>query len=360
MCYSLVPANLRQVSYLVGFKCVAISRWSFSFMAASFLAFVVGPGPSLAQTLTPPVAPRLQKNESLELKQQLSNTLGMPVTVKYSNASLERVVQTLGQMTRLPLSLDVEGLAFEELSPQSRVSLDLPEEISLRTALTLLLESINLDIEVRERTIAVTSKTKARHVELPPESPSGDLSKTKLQAMAVYFADLEAIRQVLDRLYYHQVVYVASDEKANILFVRAMPETLARMRKTLAELDARSSPYRRSSPGSTTGSSNTVESNTPSDKASTAKEDSPATTSPDALVRILADGHLLTVLSGSTTAVRDAIGLLNVPTDSTPGGPEMQILNHEQLGAFSIIGQQDEIRAAAERINAHFATVESN
>jgi general secretion pathway protein D len=84
-----------------------------------------------------------------QLKQQ--------VLVNFNQRPLNEVVRTLGDMTGIMIHLDEKGLAQEGIPIDDLVTLDLPSQISLRSALTLMLNTRNLDFQVANEVLTITS-----------------------------------------------------------------------------------------------------------------------------------------------------------------------------------------------------------
>jgi general secretion pathway protein D len=84
-----------------------------------------------------------------QLKQQ--------VLVNFNQRPLHEVVRTLADMTGIMIHLDEKGLAQEGIPTDDLVTLDLPSQISLRSALTLMLNTRNLDFQVANEVLTITS-----------------------------------------------------------------------------------------------------------------------------------------------------------------------------------------------------------
>ena len=79
------------------------------------------------------------------------------VMVNFQQRPLHEVAKTLSDMTGIMIHLDPAGLALESVPADELVSLDLPSSISLRSALALLLHSRNLDFQVVNEVLMITS-----------------------------------------------------------------------------------------------------------------------------------------------------------------------------------------------------------
>lgn len=80
-----------------------------------------------------------------------------PVLVDFKAQPLSEVAKTLSDMTGIPIHLDQAGLAMEGFTSEMPVTLSLPSQISLRSALNLILNSQNLDFVVRDEVLMITS-----------------------------------------------------------------------------------------------------------------------------------------------------------------------------------------------------------
>ncbi len=83
--------------------------------------------------------------------------LKQPVMVDFKARPLSEVARTLSDMTGVLIHIDQAGLALEGLTPDMQVTLSLASQISLRSALSLLLNTQNLDFQVRNEVLMITS-----------------------------------------------------------------------------------------------------------------------------------------------------------------------------------------------------------
>jgi general secretion pathway protein D len=83
--------------------------------------------------------------------------LKQPVMVNFTQRPLEEVCKTLESMTGISFYIDRPSLTQEGINPDVMVTLDLPSQISLRSALSLLLNSRNLDFQVTNEVLMITS-----------------------------------------------------------------------------------------------------------------------------------------------------------------------------------------------------------
>lgn len=80
-----------------------------------------------------------------------------PVLVDFKNRPLSEVVRVLSDMSGVLMHIDEPSLALEGVTSETPVTLSLPSQISLRSALNLLLNTQNLDFQVRNEVLMITS-----------------------------------------------------------------------------------------------------------------------------------------------------------------------------------------------------------
>lgn len=90
---------------------------------------------------------------------QIEQKLTTPVQLKYENRPLAEVIDGLSQMTGVNIHLDPRGLNQEGVSTDTPVSINLTNEISLRSALNLILEPLHLGFTIKDEVLKVTSET---------------------------------------------------------------------------------------------------------------------------------------------------------------------------------------------------------
>ena len=83
--------------------------------------------------------------------------LKQPVLVDFKQRPLSEVARTLADMTGVPIHIDQNGLGLEGLTEDTPVTLSLPSQISLRSALNLLFNTQGLDFQVRNEVLTITS-----------------------------------------------------------------------------------------------------------------------------------------------------------------------------------------------------------
>ncbi|MEZ6133911.1 MAG: hypothetical protein R3C53_03265 [Pirellulaceae bacterium] len=83
--------------------------------------------------------------------------LKQPVLVDFKSRPLSEVARTLSDMTGVMIHIDEAGLGLEGLTAENQVTLSLPSQISLKSALNLMLNSQGLDFQVQNEVLTITS-----------------------------------------------------------------------------------------------------------------------------------------------------------------------------------------------------------
>ena len=92
--------------------------------------------------------------KELEIQQKLRTQI-LP---NYNNAALADVVESLSELTGVNIYLDPRGLGQEGVRSDTPVNLDLGQEISLESALNLILEPLHLTYMIKNEVLKVTSE----------------------------------------------------------------------------------------------------------------------------------------------------------------------------------------------------------
>jgi len=96
---------------------------------------------------------RLTQRE-IEIEQKLK----MPVQMKYQDRPLSEVIDDLSQMTGVNIHLDPRGMSQEGVSSTTPVTLDLNQEVMLKSALNLILEPLHLSFMIKDEVLKITSE----------------------------------------------------------------------------------------------------------------------------------------------------------------------------------------------------------
>jgi len=90
----------------------------------------------------------------LEIEQKLKT----PVLPKYDETPLTEVVDGLSKLADVNIHLDPRGLSQEGVRSDVPVTLNLPQEVSLKSALTLILEPLHLTYTIKDEVLKITSE----------------------------------------------------------------------------------------------------------------------------------------------------------------------------------------------------------
>ncbi|MEO1495598.1 MAG: hypothetical protein AAFV43_00440 [Planctomycetota bacterium] len=90
---------------------------------------------------------------------EIRKKLQTPVQLRYEDRPLAEVLDGLSTLTGVNIHLDPRGLAQEGVSSDTPVSINLTQEVSLKSALNLILEQLNLGYTITDEVLKVTSQT---------------------------------------------------------------------------------------------------------------------------------------------------------------------------------------------------------
>lgn len=91
-------------------------------------------------------------------EKQIKESLGTQVKLQYSDRPLAEVMASLSRMAGADIYLDPRGLNQEGVSTDTPVSIELNNEISLKSALNLILAPLNLAYTIKDEVLMVTSE----------------------------------------------------------------------------------------------------------------------------------------------------------------------------------------------------------
>jgi general secretion pathway protein D len=92
--------------------------------------------------------------KTIEIEQKLDT----PVLPRFDETPLSKVMETLSQFAGINIHLDPRGLEQEGQRSDTPVTLNLPQEISLKSALTLILEPLHLTYTIKDEVLKITSE----------------------------------------------------------------------------------------------------------------------------------------------------------------------------------------------------------
>ncbi|MCO6455221.1 MAG: general secretion pathway protein GspD [Pirellulaceae bacterium] len=89
---------------------------------------------------------------------EIQKSLKNPVEVRFSERPLAEVLETLSQVSGVPIYLDPRGMGAEGVTTDTPVSIRLTQEISLQSALNLILEPLRLSYVIQNEVLRITSE----------------------------------------------------------------------------------------------------------------------------------------------------------------------------------------------------------
>ena len=92
--------------------------------------------------------------KAIEIEQKLRT----PVLPRYDETPLTKVIEQLSQLAGVNIHLDPRGLTQEGVRSDTPITLNLPQEISLKSALTLILEPLHLTYSISDEVLKITSE----------------------------------------------------------------------------------------------------------------------------------------------------------------------------------------------------------
>ena len=94
-------------------------------------------------------------DKELEIEQRLRT----PVSLKFKDAPLQEVISRLAVLAQINMHLDPQGMVEEGVATDTPVTIDLSQEISLKSALSLILKPLHLSYVIRDEVLKITSET---------------------------------------------------------------------------------------------------------------------------------------------------------------------------------------------------------
>ncbi|HTU24300.1 MAG TPA: hypothetical protein VMF30_02810, partial [Pirellulales bacterium] len=93
-----------------------------------------------------------------EREMEIERKLKTPVSLSFNNVPLNEVLHQLARLAAINLHLDPKGLAEEGILPDTPVNIDLSQEVSLKSALKLILEPLHLSYVIKDEVLKITSE----------------------------------------------------------------------------------------------------------------------------------------------------------------------------------------------------------
>lgn len=106
---------------------------------------------------------------------EIAQRLNTPVDAKYQNRPLREVLDGLAKRASVPLYIDPNGLQSEGVSSDAKVTIDLSQDISLKSALNLILEQFHLTYVIKDEVLKITSEDAKKGEVYQQIYPVGDL-----------------------------------------------------------------------------------------------------------------------------------------------------------------------------------------
>lgn len=97
-------------------------------------------------------------NRKSERDLEIEKKLRTPVWLKYKDAPLAQVIEDLGKLAQIPTYLDPRGLTEEGVDTNTPVTISLTAEISLKSALDLILAPLHLSYVIKNEVLKITSE----------------------------------------------------------------------------------------------------------------------------------------------------------------------------------------------------------
>ena len=98
------------------------------------------------------------RRQRTEGEMEIERRLQTPVLLEFSGESLSAVVDYLSKLAEINVYLDPQGLQQEAVTTDSPVSITLSKEISLKSALKLILEPLHLNYVIEDEVLKITSE----------------------------------------------------------------------------------------------------------------------------------------------------------------------------------------------------------
>jgi len=96
---------------------------------------------------------RHQSERDIEIQRKLKTQ----VSLQFENVPLAKVIEYLGKLTEVNVHLDPQGLADSGVTSDTPVTIKLGQEVSLKSALNLILQPLHLTYVVKDEVLKVTS-----------------------------------------------------------------------------------------------------------------------------------------------------------------------------------------------------------
>jgi general secretion pathway protein D len=99
-----------------------------------------------------------QRSRRTERELEIERSLKTPVSCKFRARPLAEVLDQLGKLAAVNVHLDAKGLDEEGVTSDTPVTIDLTHDISLKSALHLILEPLHLSYVIKDEVLKITSE----------------------------------------------------------------------------------------------------------------------------------------------------------------------------------------------------------
>ncbi len=93
-----------------------------------------------------------------ERELEIERKLKTPVTLDFKNAPLSTVMEYLAKLADVNVHLDPQGLAEEGVTTDTPITISLTHEVSLKSALNLILQPLHLSYVIKDEVLKITSE----------------------------------------------------------------------------------------------------------------------------------------------------------------------------------------------------------
>ncbi|HXT60959.1 MAG TPA: hypothetical protein VN699_20130, partial [Pirellulales bacterium] len=101
---------------------------------------------------------RMARKKGSEREQEIEQKLKTPVSLRFVEMPLTQVVEELSKLAQVNMYLDARGLAEEGVDTSTPVTIELGQDISLKSALNLILEPLHLSYVIKDEVLKITSE----------------------------------------------------------------------------------------------------------------------------------------------------------------------------------------------------------
>jgi general secretion pathway protein D len=99
-----------------------------------------------------------QRSRRTDRELEIERSLKTPVSCKFRGRPLSEVLEQLGKLAAVNVHLDAKGLDEEGVSSDTQVTIDLTQDITLKSALHLILEPLHLSYVIKDEVLKITSE----------------------------------------------------------------------------------------------------------------------------------------------------------------------------------------------------------